>query len=182
MIFAVADYGRFACGAGYGGRPMSELVLLCYHGSAEARHAIATAGRLFGARAAIVLAVWEPAAEMTQLDPIGDAVGRLSHLYRDIDEIGREQAQAHAEEGAALAREHGFDARPRCAEGKAWRTIVAVADEEDVAAIVLGSRGLGTMERLIGGVSARVAVHARRPVLIIPPEPEQAAAAGPPAP
>lgn len=149
---------------------MSDLVLLCYHGSPQAAAAIASAAGLLGRRPAVVLSVWEPAADMTRLDPIGDAVGRLSGLYRDIDEIGRGQAQAHAEEGAALAREHGFDARPRGAEGRVWRTILAVADEEDVAVIVLGARGLSTTDTLIGGVSARVALHARRPVLVIPPQ------------
>jgi nucleotide-binding universal stress UspA family protein len=148
---------------------MGEEVLLCYHGSAPAREAIGAAARLLGPRPAVVLTVWEPAAQMTRLDPIGDAVGALSGLYADIDAIGRDQAQAHAEEGARLAREHGFDATPRTEEGQAWRTIVDVARELDAAAVVLGSRGLSTLETLLGGVSARVALHCCQPVLVVPP-------------
>lgn len=148
---------------------MRDLVLLCYHGSPQASAAIADAARLLGPRPAVVLSVWEPAADMSRLDPIGDAVGTLSGLYRDIDEIGRRQARAHAEEGAALAREHGFDARPRAAEGVVWRAILAAAEDDDAAVIVLGARGLSTTDTLLSGVSARVALHARRPVLVIPP-------------
>jgi nucleotide-binding universal stress UspA family protein len=51
-----------------------------------------------------------------------------------------------------------------------WEGIVDLADEIDAAVIVIGSRGLtGVRERLEGSVSHEVAEHARRPVLVVPP-------------
>ena len=54
--------------------------------------------------------------------------------------------------------------------GPTWRGVVGVADEIGAAVIVLGSRGLtGVRELLEGSLSHEVAEHARRPVLVVPP-------------
>jgi nucleotide-binding universal stress UspA family protein len=51
-----------------------------------------------------------------------------------------------------------------------WEGIVDLANHIDAAVIVLGSRGLnGARELLEGSISHRVAEHAGRPVLIVPP-------------
>jgi nucleotide-binding universal stress UspA family protein len=51
-----------------------------------------------------------------------------------------------------------------------WDGVVAVAEELDAAAIVIGSRGLkGAREAVQGSLSHELAEHARRPVLIVPP-------------
>jgi nucleotide-binding universal stress UspA family protein len=52
-----------------------------------------------------------------------------------------------------------------------WKGIVDVADELDVAVIVIGSRGLTGMKKVFdASLSQQVAEHAGRPVLIVPPE------------
>ena len=148
--------------------PEDRPVLLCFDGSADAGRAVAAAAALIGARPAVVLTVWEPARDLTPLNPVGDAVGRLSGLYADVDEAGLELARETAATGAELAAGHGFAARPWVRCGAAAGTIRRVAVELDATAIVLGARGR-SVSTMLGSVSTRVCHHADRPVLVVPP-------------
>jgi nucleotide-binding universal stress UspA family protein len=144
-------------------------VLLCFDGSENAGRAISTAGVLLGSRTAIVLSVWEPAASLTSLNPIGDMVGRVTGIYREMDEIGAQLANRQADEGTAIARRAGFDAEALTAQGKPWVEILRVAEDHNVAAIVLGGGGRARLSStLVGGVAARVLHHCPRPVLVVP--------------
>jgi nucleotide-binding universal stress UspA family protein len=148
---------------------MAGPILICYDGSFGARNAVVRAAELFAPGDAVVLSVWPPAAEITPLDPVGDAVGRWTGIYREMDAAGADLAHAQASEGAQLARESGLDASPETAMGEVWREILRVADDHDVAVIVVGARGVKGMERvLLGSVSDRVLHHSRRPVLVFP--------------
>jgi nucleotide-binding universal stress UspA family protein len=52
--------------------------------------------------------------------------------------------------------------------GPVWKTIVEIADRDDAATIVMGSRGLsGLRALLLGSVSSAVVHHADRPTLIV---------------
>jgi nucleotide-binding universal stress UspA family protein len=54
------------------------------------------------------------------------------------------------------------------AAGPVWKTIVEIADRDDAATIVMGSRGLtGLRAMLLGSVSSAVVHHADRPTLIV---------------
>ena len=161
--------------------------LLCYDGSDVARSAIEHAGAVLGGGAAVVLTVWES---------LGSAVlrygprphGALSTDLREIseeviDEIdGRtaDEAGQTAVEGAEIATAAGFAARPeaRRALGRAaerqevtvWRAILDVADDEQAAVVVLGSRGRSAIKSaILGSVSYGVVHHSRRPLLVVPP-------------
>ena len=85
--------------------PDDRPVLLCFDGSPDAGRAIGAAAVLFGVRSAVVLTVWEPARDLTPLNPVGDAVGRLSGLYADVDEAGLELARETAATGAESRRD-----------------------------------------------------------------------------
>jgi nucleotide-binding universal stress UspA family protein len=89
-----------------------------------------------------------------------------------MQEAAQNEATVVAEEGAALAREAGFDAEPRVeSAASAWQEIVAVADELDADVIAIGSRGrTGLTKVLLGSVASAVAQHSRRSVLIVHPE------------
>jgi nucleotide-binding universal stress UspA family protein len=73
---------------------------------------------------------------------------------------------AHAEK---RAREKGVDdIVTEVQEGPVARTIVACARQHDVDMIVVGSRGLGSVEATLrGGVSHRVELMAKCPVLSV---------------
>jgi nucleotide-binding universal stress UspA family protein len=87
-----------------------------------------------------------------------------------FEDLNRAEALRRAEAGAAHARRAGFAAAARAAiASTTWQGIVDVADELDVAAIVIGSRGVrGFRGFAQGGVSHDVARHARRPLLTVP--------------
>ena len=86
-----------------------------------------------------------------------------------MDEIGAQLANRHANEGAAVARRAGFEAEALTAQGKPWVQILRVAEDHNVAAIVLGGGGLARLSSIVlGSVSARVLHNCPRPVLVIP--------------
>ena len=123
-------------------------VLLCFDGSEDSIRAIAKTGELFAARDAVVLTVWEPISVWEPYDPgavLSAAVAKLGEKELGLDEIAQEIARER------LERE--------------------VATELEPAAIVVGARGLSRIQSaLLGGVSAAVVVHAKQPVLVIPPQ------------
>lgn len=147
--------------------------LLCFDGSEGAAHAIAHAGNVLRVASAVVLTVWEPVALWQPYDPATVLSAPLSKLFSkalDLDEIARELAEQRTADGTAQALAAGFTAEGRTEQGRAWRTICDVAGEIDASTIVLGARGLSRVgSMLLGSVSSSVAVHARRPVLIVPP-------------
>lgn len=87
----------------------------------------------------------------------------------NMDEIMRKHAQEVAEKGKAIAREAGAEkVRAFIKNGPPARTIVAWAKDKDVDLIVLGSRGLGSVEGyLLGSVSHKVTGLAKCPVLVV---------------
>jgi nucleotide-binding universal stress UspA family protein len=141
-------------------------VLICYDGSADAARGIEAAATLLGARRAVVLDVALPITAAESVATISPVVPGAAFEEMNTADAGRVAAR-----GAELARSSGFDAEARAVLGApTWETVVNVADELDVAVIVIGSRGLnGMREALAGSVSHDVAEHAGRPVLIIPP-------------
>jgi nucleotide-binding universal stress UspA family protein len=141
-------------------------VLVCYDGSPEAEHAVGAAASLFGSRRAVVLCV---APAMT----FAEGVAATSSVVpgNAFEDLNRADALRRAEAGAVLARRSGLDAvaQATIASGPAVG-IVDAASEIDAAVIVVGSRGFGGLRELVrGSVSHDVAIHADRPVLIVPP-------------
>ena len=161
--------------------------LLGYDGSDAARAAIASAGRVLAGREAVVVTVWESVGSAILRNlPSGatelgrDARGIAEDVVDELDAATAEGAEAMAAEGAALAADAGFAARPlarralaRAAERKAvtvWRAILDAADEEAAELIVLGSRGRSSVTSMVlGSVSYGVVNNSERPVLIVPP-------------
>lgn len=87
----------------------------------------------------------------------------------DIDDMMRNHAKEIAESGATIAREAGCETiRAFVKGGPTARTIVSFAQEHDNDVIVMGSRGLGSIEGyLLGSVSHKVTSIAKCPVLVV---------------
>lgn len=140
-------------------------LLFCYDGSDDAKHAIAAAASLLTAREAVVLSVWQDAKAMPAF-AWATPVANMDEVFA----AARAGAERVAEDGVRAAEAAGFTARPVVAEaaGPVWQAIVRAAEEEDVAAIVMGSRGLSAVGSvLIGSVSSGVVHHSGRPTLVV---------------
>ena len=145
---------------------MNGRILICYDGTQEAARAIDAVAALLAPREAVVLTVAPPMTFAESMASTSSIVPGTA--FEDVNRVG---ALRLAEAGAAHARRAGLGAEARATlASTTWRGIADVAEELDVAAIVLGSRGLsGVREFAQGSVSHDVAAHARRPVLIVPP-------------
>jgi nucleotide-binding universal stress UspA family protein len=143
-------------------------LLLCYDGSEDARQAIQRAGALFPGRRALVVTVWQPTPVPSSLGFAGEAAGVVDFV--EIDREAADHGSRLADEGARIANHAGLMSEPLAVEtaGSVWKTIVDVADRDDAATIVMGSRGLtGLQALLLGSVSSAVVNHADRPTLIV---------------
>jgi nucleotide-binding universal stress UspA family protein len=157
----------------------SHPLLLCYDGSPGSKLAIETAGGLFPGHVAVVLHVWSPTtivrAPYNAITP--------APIPQFNDQEIRKSAMELAERGVEAAAAAGLPARAEIAEAAlagVWSAVLEVANEYDVALIVLGSRGLSTFESLLlGSVSHGIVQHARRPVMIVPPAADVAKIAAP---
>jgi nucleotide-binding universal stress UspA family protein len=146
-------------------------VLFCYDGSDGSKTALGGAVELIKPGDAVVLVVWMPAT--VQLARAGSFVVAVPN-EGEIDEQEAARARAIADEGAAGARERGYNASPRIAQANesVAKTIDEVAQEIDAGLIVCGQRGRGTIgSALLGSVSHALAAHTKRPLLIAPQHP-----------
>ena len=150
---------------------MNKPVLFCYDGSDGSKTALTAAVELIKPADAVVLVVWMPAS--IQLARAGSFIVAMPN-EGEIDEQEAARAQELAEEGAAGARERGYNATARVAEAdeSVARTIDEIAQEIDAGLVVCGQRGRGPIgSAFLGSVSHALASHAKRPVLIAPQHP-----------
>ena len=87
----------------------------------------------------------------------------------NIDDIMRDHAKEVAEHGASIARQVGCEnIRAFVKGGPTARTIVSFSQEHENDLIVMGSRGLGSIEGyLLGSVSHKVTSLSTCPVLVV---------------
>lgn len=146
-------------------------VLVAFDGSAAAAGAVQVAGRLLCGRATLVLHVWRSQLRHTLT---GAAIRHapLPEMREIADELGdliETSAQATAQAGVALAREHGLGARPMTVESDdpVAQVIMRVSDEVDAAVAVIGRRGRGAVVgALLGSVSSSLIHASDGPVLV----------------
>lgn len=137
--------------------------IFAYDGSDLAAYAIEQAGRqLAPGREALVVCVWQPA-------DVGFIPAKGRKLQAAAANEVAEAAQETAEDGAALAREAGFDARGITVEAApTWKGLVKVADDHRCGLIVIGSHQRhGVIGHLAGSVAAATVSHFNNSVLVI---------------
>lgn len=150
---------------------MNKPVLFCYDGSDGSKTALTAAAAVIKPADAVVLAVWTPAVVL--LARAGSFVVAVPN-EGELDEQEAAKALETAEQGAARARERGYNASARVAQANesVARTIDEIAEEIDAGLVVCGQRGRGAVgSALLGSVSHALAAHAKRPVLIAPQHP-----------
>ena len=96
----------------------------------------------------------------------------LRAAIEELDQAGREQAEAIAQEGADLATRAGFapvTTHVEAAPESSSETLLAIARRLDASLIVVGAAERDAIRALgIGSVSRGLLHHADRPVLIVP--------------
>ena len=146
-------------------------VLIGYDGYDDAAAAIRGAARLLGPQRATVAYVWESLSALLLHSDIQGLTGTMREAADEFDAGEQAHANEVAARGGRLAADAGFAAEPLTIRGrpKAWPALVELSEERDVAAVVVGSEGLGAVKSAIGGsVSAGLVHHSRRPMLIVP--------------
>jgi nucleotide-binding universal stress UspA family protein len=128
-------------------------ILLAYDGGDPARHALDTAAELtlkFGASLSVVSVV-PLRTGRAAMDPWDDSAVHAQELA----------------EAKRLLQEKGIEADLMEPAGDPAKTIEHIAEEGGFDTIVMGSRGLGAMGRVLqGSVSEHVATHSDRTVII----------------
>jgi nucleotide-binding universal stress UspA family protein len=127
---------------------------------------------LFAPRRALVVSVWSSVSDVVGASLLAIPAEVARDAAASLDAEAAARAERTAEEGAELARAGGLDARAEAVQsiGNVWSTILTVADREDPAVIVVGSRGLsGVKSLLLGGVSGAIVNNSERPVLVVHP-------------
>jgi len=102
-----------------------------------------------------------------------NAVARAMSLYgsmvhHDADRQIKEKISQDMEALAADLRKSGLETKILVKTGVPFMEVLNTADEENVAAIVIGSHGVSNIgEMLLGSVSEKVVRKAKVPVLVI---------------
>ena len=131
-----------------------QKILLAYDGGDPARHALAAAIEMaekFGATVSVISVVPFRPGTRAPIDPWDDSAVHAKELL----------------EAKKTLREHGIEAELIEPAGDPARTIERVARDGGFDTIVMGSRGLGALDRMLqGSVSEHVATHAEATVVI----------------
>jgi len=131
-----------------------EKILLAYDSGEPAKHALMTTiemAQKFGATVSVISVVPFHPGTRSPIDPWDDSSVHAKELL----------------EAKKLLREHGIEAELLEPAGDPARTIERIAKEGGFDTIVMGSRGLGAIDRMLqGSVSEHVATHAEATVVI----------------
>jgi nucleotide-binding universal stress UspA family protein len=145
-------------------------VVIAYDGSAAANEAIRRSAALIGPRRALVVHVWEPGLPFELVTPTIPPAPVDIRAALELEEELMVRSQQLAEQGAAAAREAGFDAEGLTVadDSTVPETLVQVSRERQAVGLVVGSHGhRGITEALVGGTTKHLLRHAPCPVVVV---------------
>jgi nucleotide-binding universal stress UspA family protein len=146
-------------------------VLVGYDGSPAASAAIEAGARLFPQARARVAQLWTPPFASTALrHRLWRGTSHVDEFVAAAEREGEREAARLAANGVTLARAAQWDAEPvvvRSYSGEGVQ-LAELAEKMDVDVVVVGSRGLGGAQAVLGSVSDMVVHYATRPVLVVP--------------
>ncbi|BBZ62356.1 universal stress protein [Mycolicibacterium monacense] len=146
-------------------------VLIGFDGSPAATAAIEVGGQLLPQAHAWVAQLWTPPFASEPLRRrLRSTVGSASELVERTEREGEREAQRIAVTGTTLARAAGLDAEPLVKRTWGGEGLVLAQLAEQVSAdlLLVGSRGLGGAQALMGSVSDMAVHYASRPTLVAP--------------
>jgi nucleotide-binding universal stress UspA family protein len=146
-------------------------VIVAFDGSAEARAAVEAAADLFPGRELLIVSVWEAGLGLlaNTADPDWVAYAPDPQYVEAVDHAQEQHSVEAADGGVQLAIRAGAKARgiPVQDSADVAQTVVALAEEHDAAAVVIGSRGRGGVRGYFGSTSRRLLHDSTRPVLVV---------------
>ncbi|MER7007398.1 universal stress protein [Dactylosporangium sp. NPDC000555] len=146
-------------------------MLVGYDGSPAASAAIEAGAQLFPRAHAWVAHMWTPPFASTSLrDRLWTGPSNIDEFVEAIEREGKREADRMAAIGVTLAGVAGWDAEPlvvRSYGGEGLR-FAELSEKVDADVVLIGSRGLGGAQALLGSVSDMVVHYTDRPVLVVP--------------
>jgi nucleotide-binding universal stress UspA family protein len=137
-----------------------KTILVAYDDTEPSRRALdraATLAEAFGSRVLV-----------TSIAPLHYSSPRLTLTVKERGQ-GPAAREEDMQQAQAILEERGISAESLPARGHPGPTIAKLAEDHDVDLIVVGTRELGALQRLLRqSVSAEVSRKARRDVLIVP--------------
>jgi nucleotide-binding universal stress UspA family protein len=146
-------------------------VLVGLDGSDASRSAARAAAKLLSVREVVIETVWIPYSGVAAGGAVGAPVAVVSRAVEELDSSIRTRAEQTAHDGVRLAAAAGLEARAEAkqARGPVWCTLRDGAEAHGSPAIVVGSRGRGSVAAaVLGSTSAAVVHDARLPILVVP--------------
>ncbi len=136
-------------------------ILIAVDGSPASLHALEY-GATMAARLGVGVLLMHVLPQVSL--PLGGSLGALSELQEALQEEGTRLLEAMEEK----ARAHGVAVSSELATGEPASLLSERAEAPDVELVVMGSRGQGTVARLLLGSVATQVVHlCTRPVVVV---------------
>ncbi len=146
-------------------------VVVGYDGSPQAAEAIETAAALFPGAHAWITYLWSPPfASDAVRRRLWERAADVNDLIALVEREGELEARRVTAMGMTLARAAGWQAEPLLQRSWTAEGAALAQSAESVGAdlVVVGSRGLGGSDALLGSVSDMVVHYCRCPVVVVP--------------